>query len=44
MHVGATLLWSNGRRANLECGFDRAAVQFCEVLICQLPGHTTGIQ
>ncbi|GAB4819461.1 hypothetical protein N2152v2_006507 [Parachlorella kessleri] len=31
MHIGGTLLYSDGRRGNFECGFDRALTQYLEV-------------
>ncbi|KAK9815377.1 hypothetical protein WJX72_002475 [[Myrmecia] bisecta] len=31
IHVGATLIWKDGRRACFECGFDRAFTQLVEV-------------
>jgi len=37
LHVGATIIWSDGRRANFQCGFDQALTQYLEVschLVC----------
>ncbi len=31
LHVGATIIWSDGRRANFQCGFDQALTQYLEV-------------
>ncbi|CAL8470334.1 g9876 [Coccomyxa elongata] len=31
LYIAATLVWSEGRRAHIECGFDRAGVQYLEV-------------
>jgi predicted dehydrogenase len=31
LHVGATLVWADGRRANFQCGFDQALTQYLEV-------------
>lgn len=32
LHVGATIIWADGRRANFQCGFDQALTQYLEVL------------
>ncbi len=31
MHVAATILWADKRRATFDCGFDRCASQYLEV-------------
>lgn len=31
LHVGATIIWSDGRRANFQCAFDQALTQYLEV-------------
>ncbi len=31
LHIGATIIWSDGRRANFQCGFDQALTQYLEV-------------
>ncbi|KAL3139098.1 hypothetical protein ABBQ32_005892 [Trebouxia sp. C0010 RCD-2024] len=31
LHVGATIIWSDGRRANFQCGFDQALTQYLEI-------------
>ena len=40
LHVGATIIWSDGRRANFQCGFDQALTQYLEVTL--LPFPTSG--
>ena len=31
LHLGATIIWQDGRRANFQCGFDQALTQYLEV-------------
>lgn len=32
LHIGATIIWSDGRRANFQCAFDQALTQYLEVV------------
>lgn len=39
LHVGATIIWSDGRRANFQCGFDQALTQYLEVCMQTADAH-----
>lgn len=39
LHVGATIIWSDGRRANFQCGFDQALTQYLEVWMQTADAH-----